>query len=158
MHNTLLNHLILSEECIKRRHNQRIFSQVDSAFLPQGIMRVQCACLLLLLLPAAALSQSYNDFERKHILPEKGSQKCDDMMKKINGINQCKPINTFLKAKVDQIVKLCRSYKNDWAIDKFDVIDCKRKSQKPCTYTDLNLREQKKIKCENGLPVIIKEC
>lgn len=65
-------------------------------------MRVQSACLLLLC--AAVLSQTYNDFERKHILLEKSSEvNYDNMMKNINGNNKCKEINSVIKARVEEI-------------------------------------------------------
>uniref|UniRef100_A0A668RGD4 Ribonuclease A-domain domain-containing protein n=1 Tax=Oreochromis aureus TaxID=47969 RepID=A0A668RGD4_OREAU len=115
-------------------------------------MRVQSACLLLLC--AAALSQTYNDFEWKHIFPEKSSKvNCDIMMKNINGNNKCKEINSFIKARVEEIVKLCKDKKNDYITHKCHSIDCKRISQKPCTYKAVGFTGKKKIKCENGLPV-----
>lgn len=80
-------------------------------FLHQGLMKVQCACLLLLLLSAAVLSQTYKDFKRKHILPRKGSHDCNNMMINVNDINQCKSINTFMKDKVTLVVALCSTKK-----------------------------------------------
>lgn len=119
----------------------------------QGLMKVQCACLLLLLLSAAVLSQTYNDFKRKHILPKKGSHDCNNMMINVNDINQCKSINTFIKDKVTLVVALCSTIKNGFVTHKFDVIDCIMISSKPCLYQMLTLRKNKRIKCENGLPV-----
>uniref|UniRef100_A0A3Q4HDW8 Ribonuclease A-domain domain-containing protein n=1 Tax=Neolamprologus brichardi TaxID=32507 RepID=A0A3Q4HDW8_NEOBR len=116
------------------------------------------ACLLLLLLCAAALSQTYNDFKKKHILPENGSRKCDDMMKNVNGINQCKRINTFINQKAEKVKALCKGKKNEYITHKFDVIDCKMKSVKPCKYKSLALKgKKKKVKCENGLPVHLEQ-
>ncbi|CAI5638233.1 unnamed protein product [Oreochromis niloticus] len=113
------------------------------------IMRVQSACLLLLLLCAAVLSQTYDNFKRKHILPS-----CDDMMKNVNGNNQCKPINTFIMEEAEKVKALCKGKKNENIVHKFDVIDCKMKNKKPCKYKSLALKgKEKKIKCENGLPV-----
>lgn len=120
-------------------------------FLHQGLMKVQCACLLLLLLSAAVLSQTYKDFKRKHILPRKGSHDCNNMMINVNDINQCKSINTFMKDKVTLVVALCSTNKKGFVTHKFDVIDCI--SSKPCLYQMLTLRKNKRIKCENGLPV-----
>uniref|UniRef100_A0A3Q0RG26 Ribonuclease A-domain domain-containing protein n=1 Tax=Amphilophus citrinellus TaxID=61819 RepID=A0A3Q0RG26_AMPCI len=122
-------------------------------FLPQGIMRVQCVCLLLLLLSAPALSQSYKDFKRKHILPQKGSHNCNNMMININGRNECKSLNNFINTQVTLIVALCQFNKNGWITHKCDVIDCIMISSKPCRYQNLTLRKNKTIKCENGLPV-----
>lgn len=121
-------------------------------FLHQGLMKVQCACLLLLL-SAAVLSQTYKDFKRKHILPRKGSHDCNNMMINVNDINQCKSINTFLKDKVTLVVALCSTNKKGFVTHKFDVIDCIMISSKPCLYQMLTLRKNKRIKCENGLPV-----
>lgn len=123
------------------------------AFLHQGLMKVQCACLLLLLLSAAVLSQTYKDFKRKHILPRKGSHDCNNMMINVNDINQCKSINTFMKDKVTLVVALCSTNKKGFVTHKFDVIDCIMISSKPCLYQMLTLRKNKRIKCENGLPV-----
>lgn len=120
-------------------------------FLHQGLMKVQCACLLLL--SAAVLSQTYKDFKRKHILPRKGSHDCNNMMINVNDINQCKSINTFMKDKVTLVVALCSTNKKGFVTHKFDVIDCIMISSKPCLYQMLTLRKNKRIKCENGLPV-----
>lgn len=122
-------------------------------FLHQGLMKVQCACLLLLLLSAAVLSQTYKDFKRKHILPRKGSHDCNNMMINVNDINQCKSINTFMKDKVTLVVALCSTNKKGFVTHKCDVIDCIMISSKPCLYQMLTLRKNKRIKCENGLPV-----
>lgn len=116
-------------------------------------MKVQCACLLLLLLSAAVLSQTYNDFKRKHILPRKGAHDCNNIMINVNDINQCKSINTFIKDKVALVVALCSTNKNGFVTHTFDVIDCIMISSKPCLYQMLTLRKNKRIKCENGLPV-----
>lgn len=123
----------------------------------KGITRVQCACLLLLLLSAVVLSQTFEEFKKQHILPE-GSKTCNDMMKKINKENTCKPINTFLKEKVASIKALCEDKKNDTISHTCDIIDCKRTSEEPCKYKNLDLKDKKvTIKCENGLPVHLQE-
>uniref|UniRef100_A0A669D171 Ribonuclease A-domain domain-containing protein n=2 Tax=Oreochromis TaxID=8139 RepID=A0A669D171_ORENI len=112
-------------------------------------MRVQSACLLLLLLCAAVLSQTYDDFKRKHIL-----KSCDDMMKTVNDDSQCKPVNTFIIANEEEVKALCKGKDNRTITYKFDVIDCKRKKKKPCEYKARPLEgEEKKIKCENSEPV-----
>lgn len=105
------------------------------------------------LFAAAVLSQTYKDFKRKHILPRKGSHDCNNMMINVNDINQCKSINTFMKDKVTLVVALCSTNKKGFVTHKFDVIDCIMISSKPCLYQMLTLRKNKRIKCENGLPV-----
>lgn len=82
---------------------------------------------------------------------------CDDMMKNVNGDNECKPINTFLKEKVASVKAPCEGKKNDTISHTCDVIDCKRTSEKPCKYENLNRKDKNTtIKCENGLPVHLK--
>lgn len=71
------------------------------------------------------------------------------MMKKINKENTCKAINTFLKEKVASIKALCEDKKNDTISHTCDVIDCKRTSEEPCKYKNLDLKDKKvTIKCE----------
>lgn len=118
-------------------------------------MRIQCACLLLLLLllSPAVLLQNYETFKKKHILPENVSHKCDDMMKNINGVNECKKINTFIKDKADSVKALCTNKTNANITSEFDLIDCNRTNENPCKYNDIQNKLSKKIKCENNLPV-----
>uniref|UniRef100_I3KZK3 Ribonuclease A-domain domain-containing protein n=2 Tax=Oreochromis TaxID=8139 RepID=I3KZK3_ORENI len=123
-------------------------------------MRIQCVCLLLLLLSPAVLLQNYEAFKKKHILPENVSHKCDDMMKNINEVNKCKKINTFIKQTADSVKALCKNKKDEYITSEFDLIDCERSSEKPCKYNDILPKNKlsKKIKCENGLPVHLTKC
>lgn len=120
-------------------------------------MRVQFACLLLLLLSAAVLSQSYKDFRNKHLLPVKGSQKCYDMMKNINKKHQCKEIHTFIKDQEASVKVLCMAKKNEVITPELNVIDCVRSNETPCAYNDTPQTVKKKIKCKKGLPVYLEK-
>ncbi|CAI5638262.1 unnamed protein product [Oreochromis niloticus] len=118
-------------------------------------MRVQFACLLLLLLSAAVLSQTYNDFVKMHVLPETAVLTCDEMMKQVNNNKQCKAINVFINEKLPQIKALCENKKNESVTHLFDVVDCRKKNEGACTYTEKQFKANTTIKCENSQPVYL---
>lgn len=120
-------------------------------FLYQGIMRFQCACLLLVLFSPAVLCKTDDKLKTKHIVVRKGS--CDQMMKNINGRNECKEKNTFIKEEyLESVLTVCVKTNTGFIPREYDIIKCKQSSKNPCSYkyTETKL---KVIKCNNGKPV-----
>ncbi|GLD63360.1 signal transducer and activator of transcription 1a isoform X1 [Lates japonicus] len=70
-------------------------------------MKIQLACLLLVLLSATELCKAL-DFYQKHVVYRMDPEECDDKMERINkNTGGQKPINTFLLITRDEADKIC---------------------------------------------------
>lgn len=130
---------------------------VFAAFLHQGIMMVQCTCLLLLLLSTAVFSQNYDDFIVKHTLVKaNGKKDCDTLMKDVNALEKktpgkCKEKNTFIVERDEKIIQdMCKAVsEKQYVTLPYNCFDCVTKDKKePCSYTQIKPNEKKKILCE----------
>lgn len=128
---------------------------VFAAFLHQGIMMVQCTCLLLLLLSTAAFSQNYDKFIVKHTLVKaNGKKDCDTLMKDVNALEtpgECKGKNTFIVERDEKIIQdMCKAVsKKQYVNLPYNCFDCVTKDiMEPCSYTQIKPNEKKRILCE----------
>lgn len=121
-------------------------------------MRIQLACLLLVLLSATELSAL--SFKDKHLNKDMTPAKCDEKMKAINvGNKKCKKINTFIledEEKVNAVCKLGEDNKIITSTTTFRVVKCSTTDTdvKNCKYegkavTALMIR----LICRGGVPV-----
>ena len=121
-------------------------------------MRIQCACLLLVLLSATALSAL--TFKQKHLNKDMTPEQCDEKMKDINVDREtCKEINTFIlddESKVNAVCELVKDKKLITSQTTFKVVKCSTTETdvKKCKYegkyvTVLMIR----LTCEGGVPV-----
>lgn len=141
-------------------------------FLQQEIMRFQFVFLLLVLLSASVLLQNantppgYQKFENQHIYKKMSADACDKVMqtRHISNLsnNECKVINTFVKAKASEVRSICKGGKKYETISRehFDLVVCELKEQststKPhkCHYIGHEkLQKRIIIMCEEGYPV-----
>lgn len=129
-------------------------------------MKVQAVFLLLALIAAAVLCQTYENFKNQHIYDEPDAfTSCDDVIGKRKIIDPktggCKPINTFILAKTEEVTKICKegenAEKNLWrSKNEFHIIECKYKQGIPhqCEYDDKEDEKEITIACNHdGLPV-----
>lgn len=130
---------------------------VFAAFLHQGIMMVQCTCLLLLLLSTAVFSQNYDDFIVKHTLVKaNGKKDCDTLMKDVNALEKktpgkCKGKNTFIDERDEKIFQdMCKAVSKKQFVNlPYNWFDCVTKDiMEPCSYTQEKPNEKKRILCE----------
>lgn len=126
------------------------------------VMKIHQSTVILLLVicvPLSTYSQNFEAFKKKHLAPKDMSEdKCTTEIKTkaINKDGRCKKINTFIKAEIDDIKKICttKEEKNFKGIG-FDVFDCnKNEGVKECTYTGTFRKGITIIlTCKNGFPV-----
>lgn len=128
---------------------------VFAAFLHQGIMMVQCTCLLLLLLSTAVFSQNYDDFIVKHTLVKaNGKNDCNTLMKDVNALEtpgKCKGKNTFIDERDEKIIQvICTAVsKKQYVNLSYNWFDCVTKDiMEPCSYTQKKPNKEKSILCE----------
>lgn len=131
---------------------------VFAAFLHQGIMMVQCTCLLLLLLSTAVLcAVKYDKFIVKHTLVKaNGKKDCDTLMKDVNALEKktpgkCKGKNTFIDERDEKIFQdMCTAVSKKQFVNlPYNWFDCVTKDiMEPCSYTQEKPNEKKRILCE----------
>ena len=135
-------------------------------------MRIQCVCLLLVLLSAPVLSldvekktmsieERYDKFINQHISENMNFKRCDAEIRKSNisvDNKKCKPKNTFIQASIKAVKSVCAGkgepYKNmTRSLEKFHIIFCELKKQKAkyptCHYTGKLLKRKIIIACDN---------
>lgn len=123
-------------------------------------MRIQFACLLLVLLSATELSEAVLSFREKHIDPIMKQWECDVKMAVINkeNPNECKPINAFILADENKVNGVCdpnKSQSDDVkSEDHFRIINCHTNDKvSPCHYTaDFFSKRFIVIKCKGNPP------
>uniref|UniRef100_A0A3Q2WY21 Ribonuclease A-domain domain-containing protein n=1 Tax=Haplochromis burtoni TaxID=8153 RepID=A0A3Q2WY21_HAPBU len=97
----------------------------------------------------------FNPLKTKHVVVRKGS--CDQMMKNINGRNECKEKNTFIKEEyLESVLTVCVKTNTGFIPRQYDVIKCKQSSKNPCSYKYTETKLQL-ITCNNGKPVHLDE-
>lgn len=128
---------------------------VFAAFLHQGIMMVQCTCLLLLLLSTAVFSQNYDKFIVKHTLVKaNGKKDCDTLMKDVNALEipgECKGKNTFIDERDEKIIQdMCTAVsKKQYVNLSYNWFDCGTENiMEPCSYKQKKPNKEKSILCE----------
>ncbi|KAM3866988.1 integrin alpha-6-like [Diretmus argenteus] len=109
-----------------------------------GIMRVQFACWLLLLLCATGFSQPahiyprYQHFINQHVNRQMSVNSCDDVIRskgitKTNS-NECKETNTFIRANLKTIKSICEHGGEPHgtmtkSLQPFDIVVCSLRNQ-----------------------------
>ncbi len=141
-------------------------------FLHQGIMRIQFACLLLVLLSVTVLSLDvdikgqFKKFKNQHINEQMTVNQCDDVMRRRNidkvHKNKCKKINTFIRASITTVKPICGRAGEKYddmrkSVERFDIVVCKLKNPSAkypnCHYSGKALTKRIIIKCVKGFPV-----
>uniref|UniRef100_A0A4W4F7H6 Ribonuclease A-domain domain-containing protein n=1 Tax=Electrophorus electricus TaxID=8005 RepID=A0A4W4F7H6_ELEEL len=137
-------------------------------------MEMRWSALTLLLVLCAIPytdAQTEEEFIRKHIRPHNLLKKsCNESMKEINGRGNCKPINTFILDKINNVRQVCRNgrylgrrlwynnyYKYYESNQNFNIVGCTliRNSEPPiCGCMHRNGSEHIFVACDqNNRPV-----
>lgn len=133
-------------------------------------MKLQFACLLLVLFFATVLSQKpninslYNKFKNQHIISNMTESNCTAVMqgRKISNAKKCKNTNTFILSNAKTVKAICGDKGQPYgkltkSIGRFYIVVCKVKKQqaKPakCLYQGEKLNKKIIIKCEKSFPV-----
>lgn len=119
-------------------------------------MRIQFACLLLVLLSATELSEAALSFREKHIAPDIDQSNYHGKMDVIN--RECKPNHTFIKAPEDEVNKVCdQRESNDYLAkskQRFRIIFCKIQKDDPSFSCTAHYYDKKfiHIRCNGNMP------
>lgn len=134
-------------------------------------MRIQFACLLLVLLSATVLSRDaniktrYKKFIKQHINEQMSNSGCDQVIGERNikdSKKKCKITNTFILANITTVKSVCKDKGEKYdnmtkSLQNFDIVVCKlqkrRAKNKKCHYRGSALNRKIIIKCERGFPV-----
>lgn len=119
-------------------------------------MKIQLACLLLVLLSATELCKAL-DFYQKHVVDRMDPEKCNEKMKIINGATGgTKPINTFMLISKEMADSICADKSNGFVFtdNQLMVVNCRYKNGK---YEGSIERAMVEIKCQNQKPVHLEQ-
>ncbi|KAJ4919013.1 hypothetical protein JOQ06_022254 [Pogonophryne albipinna] len=130
------------------------------------IMRISCACLLLLAATVSSQNEHFIKFKNRHIIGSMEVNSCDQVIgdKGIDKTdsNRCKMEHTFILANTDQVNNVCRlagvpygSY--TLSLQRFDIVVCTPKNQEArrphCQYRGQSFNRNIAFRCEEGFPV-----
>ncbi|XP_060719490.1 sialic acid-binding lectin-like [Tachysurus vachellii] len=128
-------------------------------------MEIRVFGLVLLLVLSIALpaeAQTWEDFQRKHILQGMRASECNTAIgsRGVNVGNTCKRRNSFIMATSDQVRAIClnagrRLGGNRYeSLYRFPVVTCTtRRHSRPCEYSGLQRPRYITVTCEHRLPV-----
>uniref|UniRef100_A0A3Q3K5K8 Ribonuclease A-domain domain-containing protein n=1 Tax=Monopterus albus TaxID=43700 RepID=A0A3Q3K5K8_MONAL len=105
----------------------------------------------------------YDKFKNQHIDKDMSPEKCDKVISE-KGIKDaktnCKNINTFILATIDEVKPICGSagepYKDKGltlSTKPFKIVVCKLQPQGDCKYNGQSLTKRIVIACEKDFPV-----
>ncbi len=117
-------------------------------------MKIQFACLLLVLLSAAVVSWTL-DFYQMHVRRRMSADQCNEKMKDINEeTGSCKPINTFILSTKNTVKSVCVKSGENKSKVKFKIVVCDNPRGKypKCDYSGQESEKYITIECNNNVP------